>query len=256
MKTRLVIIEDDKTVRENLLTILTEEGYDVNAAENGYAGLELIKKENPDLVICDIMMEGISGYDVLILVRQVIDKPVPFIFLTARIESEDLRKAMELGADDFLHKPFKTSELLKAIKSRLSKMEMTRRYFSGGEEESEGENRKNKKYSIDDKILLKINNESKLVNLEDIRVISADNQYSNISMKGKKDFQIKRALSAWEEMLPEESFVRIHRSTIINIRYIEKIQQWFKNSLKVKIDGIDEEFIISRRYASKLKSLF
>ncbi len=256
MKKRLVVIEDDKIVRENILIILTEEGYEVNSADNGYAGLELIKKENPDLVICDIMMEGISGYDVLKLVREVMEKPVPFIFLTAKIDSEDLRKAMELGADDYLHKPFKSLELLKAIQSRLNKMEMTQHYFSAAKERNEEEKKKEKKYHLDDKILIKINNEPQFIILKTIKVISAENQYSKIFLENKKDFQIKRSLNAWEKMLPEKTFVRIHRSTIINIKYIENIQKWFKNSLKVKIVGIEEDFIISRRYSSKLKSLF
>lgn len=251
MKNRLLIIEDDKTVRENIVTILTEEGFKVFSADNGYDGIELIKDENPDLIICDVMMEGLNGFDVLTLVRRTIDRPAPFIFLTAKTDIADLRKGMELGADDYLHKPFKTKELLNAINTRLTKIEQTEAYFADKLKLNQKENSAERRYLYNDKILIKNEGKPEFIQIKNIKAISAENQYSKIMMGGKKVFHLKKALSTWENILPENYFKRIHRSTIVNTEYIEAIDNWFKNSLKVKIEGISEDYIVSRRYASK-----
>jgi two-component system, sensor histidine kinase and response regulator len=119
---KILVIEDEPLVRENLEDILEIENFQVVSAANGKIGLELAKKEIPDLIICDIMMPELDGYEVLNYLRsdETIAK-IPFIFLTAKAERLDLRQGMELGADDYLVKPFTPQELLKAIEARLKK---------------------------------------------------------------------------------------------------------------------------------------
>lgn len=119
---KILLIEDHKEIRENTAEILQLAGYEVFAAENGKAGVELARTQVPDVVVCDIMMPVLDGYGVLHLFRR--DdalQQVPFIFLTAKSERADQRKAMELGADDYLTKPFTETELLAAIEARLHK---------------------------------------------------------------------------------------------------------------------------------------
>ncbi|MBH8567442.1 response regulator [Microvirga sp. STS02] len=119
MKT-ILLIEDNDVIRENTAEILELAGYAVLTAENGKAGVEKALSTKPDLVVCDIMMPVLDGYGVLHIFNQ---NPhlagVPFIFLTAKTERTDLRRGMELGADDYLTKPFEETELLSAISSRL-----------------------------------------------------------------------------------------------------------------------------------------
>lgn len=120
--TTVLIIEDQSDVRENIEAILGLEGYETLTAENGVIGLELAKKSRPDLILCDVMMPKLDGYGVLEELRQSASTAsIPFIFLTAKAERNSLRSAMELGADDYLTKPFTLEELLNAIAARLAK---------------------------------------------------------------------------------------------------------------------------------------
>ena len=121
MKT-ILIIEDQPDMRENIATILEMEEFAVLEAPNGRDGLGLAREEKPDLILCDIMMPEMDGYDVLHALRQ--DKTIagtPFIFLTAKGEKRDLRTGMNLGADDYLTKPVSAEELLGAVGARLDR---------------------------------------------------------------------------------------------------------------------------------------
>ncbi|WP_324672237.1 response regulator [Hymenobacter sp. GOD-10R] len=121
MKT-ILLIEDNELIRENTAEILELAGYAVVTAENGKLGVEQALAQRPDLVICDIMMPVLDGYGVLNIFNQ---NPqlagVPFIFLTAKTERTDMRRGMELGADDYLTKPFDETELLSAVTGRLNR---------------------------------------------------------------------------------------------------------------------------------------
>jgi len=131
MNKKVLIIEDNNDIRENVIEILELAGYTVSAAADGKAGVELALKNAPDIILCDIMMPEMDGYGVLYLLSK---RPetvaVPFIFLTAKAEHFDRRKGMELGADDYLTKPFDDMELLSAIESRLKKKESQQEFYS------------------------------------------------------------------------------------------------------------------------------
>jgi CRP-like cAMP-binding protein/CheY-like chemotaxis protein len=130
MKKKILLIEDNLEVRENTSEILDLAGYDVVAAPNGKIGVELAQKENPHLIICDIMMPELDGYGVLhILNKKSETAGIPFIFLTAKTEKTDIRKGMNLGADDYLTKPFDDTDLLNAIEARLRKAAMQQQLY-------------------------------------------------------------------------------------------------------------------------------
>lgn len=130
---KIILIEDNKDMRENIAEILELAKYVVFTAKNGKEGVELAQKEKPDLIICDIMMPVLDGYGVLhLLAKNTETASIPFIFLTAKADRTDLRKGMEMGADDYLTKPFDDIELLNAIESRLKKSELIKREFSKG----------------------------------------------------------------------------------------------------------------------------
>jgi DNA-binding NtrC family response regulator len=123
MKRRVLIVEDDPVIRANVLELLTEEGFEVIAAQDGADGLALVKARVPDLVVCDIMLPKLDGYAVLRKIRE--DPAIastPFIFLTAKAERADLRTGMNLGADDYLSKPFTARELLDAVQMRMRRV--------------------------------------------------------------------------------------------------------------------------------------
>ena len=122
MKQKILVIEDEETIRENITKILGYEGFEVESAENGRIGLEKTRLNIPDLILCDILMPEINGYKVLTELRKdPVTAHIPFIFLSAKSSSKNLRRGMVLGADDYLTKPFEVSELLGAIQTRLEK---------------------------------------------------------------------------------------------------------------------------------------
>ena len=121
----ILVIDDNADIRENTAEILGLAGYQTSTAENGKKGVDLAMKSKPDLIVCDIMMPELDGYGVLHLLRKNADTQfIPFIFLTAKTERSDMRKGMEMGADDYITKPFEDIELLNAIELRLKKSEV------------------------------------------------------------------------------------------------------------------------------------
>lgn len=131
MSKKVLIIEDNDDIRENVVEILELAGYTVSSASNGKEGVDIALNDVPDIILCDIMMPEMDGYGVLYLLSK---RPetvaVPFIFLTAKAEHFDRRKGMEMGADDYLTKPFDDLELLSAIESRLKKKAGQQAYYS------------------------------------------------------------------------------------------------------------------------------
>jgi CRP/FNR family transcriptional regulator, polysaccharide utilization system transcription regulator len=126
MKT-ILLIEDNLDVRENTAEILELADYKVLTAENGKIGIDLAKKNIPDLIVCDIMMPELDGYGVIhVLSKNPETAAIPFVFLTAKTEKADIRKGMNLGADDYLTKPFDDVELLDAVEMRLKKNELVK----------------------------------------------------------------------------------------------------------------------------------
>ena len=126
----LVLIEDNDEIRENTAEILELAGYKVRTAPNGKIGVEMALQEKPDLIVCDIMMPVLDGYGVLHLINKNPElSGIPFIFLTAKTERSDFRKGMEMGADDYITKPFTDIELLNAIEWRLKKSELLKKEY-------------------------------------------------------------------------------------------------------------------------------
>lgn len=122
MNKKVLIIEDNNDIRESTAEILNLAGYETFTAKNGKDGVDLALKHLPDIILCDIMMPELDGYGVLYLLnKNATTANIPFIFITAKTERADMRKGMEMGADDYLTKPFDDIELFKAIESRFKK---------------------------------------------------------------------------------------------------------------------------------------
>lgn len=131
-KKRILVIEDNQEVRENLEEILELYGYDIVTAEDGKIGVDKAMECDPDLILCDVMMPRLDGFGVLnILGRKSETASIPFIFLTAKAEKADFRRGMNLGADDYIAKPFYKDELLSVIETRLKKSQKLKQQFDG-----------------------------------------------------------------------------------------------------------------------------
>ncbi|EDX78164.1 hypothetical protein MC7420_7902 [Coleofasciculus chthonoplastes PCC 7420] len=117
---KILVIEDEESVRENILELLDAEGFDAIIAENGQKGLHLAQQHDPDLILCDVLMPEMDGYGVLSALRsQGKTATIPFLFLTAKAAKTDIKQGMNLGANAYLTKPFTLAELLDAIATHI-----------------------------------------------------------------------------------------------------------------------------------------
>ena len=243
---KILLVEDEADILANINYILSANGYKVLTAQDGFAGFEIAKKEMPDLIISDIMMPGYDGYEL----KSKIDgnnktKSIPFIFLTAKTEMQDLRLGMNMGADDYLIKPVKTEELLKSINARLKRISQ----LDNGKKRSAGAGNK----SQTNRILVTQNKKQIILKLDEIKYISAEGLYTQIRTRDNKKYLLRKLLKDWEKVLPRENYFRIHRSMIINLECVEKVEKWFSRTYKVYLNGVEKPFDISQRSSVKLK---
>src|SRR6185312_9995681 len=169
--TKILLVEDNDQIRENTAEILELADYKVSTAANGKAGYEMALKNPPDLIICDIMMPVLDGYGLLhLIIKNEELKSIPFIFLTAKTERGDFRKGMEMGADDYITKPFTDIELLNAIESRLQKIKFQKEHANAAQSLNEFFN--------------EIKNEDALEKLTDTKVINHYKKKQRIYSEG------------------------------------------------------------------------
>lgn len=251
---KILVVEDEFDVRTSIRDLLEEKGYRVFSAPDGKEGIGLALELVPDLIICDIMMPGMDGFEVIKAVSEnESTRAIPFIFLTARAEMGDLRQGMQRGADDYLIKPFKAADLLNAIETRLAKFEAIRSQSPGQVSEDEKQHQK-KVFSENDRMFIVSENRAQFVRVGDIMSIVSENQYTRILLNDGRKLLVRKLLKDWEGLLPASVFLRIHRSCIINLSGVEKIQKWYKRSYAVCLKGVTEPYVISERYASRIKS--
>lgn len=249
---KVLVIEDDSYVRFGIKELLSGEGFKVYTAEDGREGAGMAGEILPDIIICDIMMPGLDGYKVLESLREDdLTSSIPFIFLTAKAEMRDLRKGMELGADDYIIKPFESDTLLSAVNTRLQKKERllkdisnTKRTVNQSEDKKLGEK---------DSIFVECGKTSEFIKISGIKALTAMGNYSSIYIENKKSEIVRKSLNNWQEILPESIFVRIHRSTIINLNFVTKISKWSSGTYKIHIKDEDQSFTLSQRYANQIK---
>jgi DNA-binding response OmpR family regulator len=248
MGNKILIIEDEADLVENIRTILENFGYSVFTASNGVEGLKFVIQIKPDLIICDIKMPYKDGYAVINELQQNYDTAlIPFIFLTGKTDIKDMRKGMELGANDYLFKPFAIEELIATIETRLRKSSVYKKVVYGNRNPA-------KDINNNDRILVNINNSKKILKFSNIVYILAERQYTNIVIREGRNIVVRKSLNEWEKVLPGNNFIRINRSTIINTDYINRFQK-YSNTYRAILADDSTEFDVSRRYFSRIKSL-
>jgi DNA-binding LytR/AlgR family response regulator len=246
---RLLIIDDEEDIRDSIKDIFQYDGNETFAASDGLEGLTMTSVLKPDLILCDIMMPGLDGFQVRKKLNENnITRDIPFIYLTAKAELTSFRRGMNLGADDYIIKPIRNRELIDAVYNRIRRIE--------GFKTREIKENDIPRLTPEDKILLNYGKEHLLVPVNDITFINVKENYTLLNLiDGKKVIQ-KKSLKKWQEMLPEKTFVRVHHNTLINFNYIEKIEPFFNGSLIARIKHHPESIICSKRYSQKIKKLF
>jgi len=248
---KILVIEDEEFVLKNIQEVLELNGYSVLTSENGKKGLEMISTEKPDLVLCDIMLPNMDGYEIK---KQLDSGPetctIPFIYLTAKSDMKDLRKGMRLGADDYLVKPFSIPELLNAIETRINKKEQI--YRSANQTgTADGSH-----FQPNDKILLRENKTGFFIDIKNIVKIEAEGVYSYVYINNGKKVLARKILKEWKETLPEKLFVRVHRSCIVNMNYVERAQTLSNGRYIIYFTTENKPVYASKKYSKLIKEHF
>jgi len=236
MMKRILIIEDELFVRIGIKDLLELKNYKVFDTGCGKDGLVIAEEELPDLIICDIMMPEMDGYSVL---KKISENEtlaaIPFIFLTAKTDMADLRYGMNLGADDYIVKPFLAKDLYKAIEVRINKNEKNKKSI-----EVKPQSEKPETKNLEEHLFITEGNKPQFIKIQDIECITAFNEYTNVYVCNSKKFVIRKSLREWESVLPDSMFIRIHRSTIINYEHVDRIEKFYARSYLVYLKNVKQ----------------
>ncbi|MDD5361350.1 MAG: response regulator [Ignavibacteria bacterium] len=265
---KILIIDDDDTIRQFASDVLTSEGYyvmDVNNAEEGIK--KLLPKENKDsntalefdIVLCDIMMPGTDGFAVLKKLKKSGKKMPVFIYITAKKERNDLRKAMESGADDYISKPFSADEIKRSVKVQLDKKNIIlNTYKIGQPPESSIENENQdmpqglERFGYEDKVFVTSGTKSRFIFIKDVVLIKSLKDYTQIFINTDEHFFIRKPLKNWARSLPEKFFLLANRSEIVNLNYVSSINKQPNGTHEVELKNYRHKVKISRRIGIKL----
>jgi two-component system LytT family response regulator len=237
-KIKALIVDDERLARVNLRRLL--EPYPeieiVGEAGSCNSAIEMINQNNPELIFLDIQLGGETGFDLL----EIIEKSIKIIFVTAY--DEYAIRAFEVNAIDYLLKPVNPERLKVAIERVVTK--------------ETAEKSEVKSYEYSDSIYVHLNNyASRFIKISSITFIEPVGNYSKIVTIEGKHCLVLKTLKQWQEELPDNNFVRIHRSSIVNIEHVDRIEKKSNTQHMAFLKNIPEPLEVSRRYAKKLKSL-
>jgi two-component system LytT family response regulator len=236
---KAVIVDDEPLAIKELQFLLAS--YNniqiVGNARTVNQASELIVKSLPDVVFLDIQLRHESGFDLLHL----IPRSCKIVFVTAY--DKFAVDAFDVYAIDYLLKPIKEERLNRTV-NRLQEIINS---------DTHEVNSELLKLSMKDKLFINSGNTFKIVRMNEIKAIKADGDYTCVVTINNSKHLILRTLKKWEQMLPSEYFLRIHRSTIINIEFVERIEKWFNNTCRVWMKDMKDEFKISQRYLKNFR---
>lgn len=238
------IIVDDERLARRELTQLLEEGHAeeirvVGQAATVQAANTLAQLHDPDVVFLDIHLAGESGFDLLPL----LDRTVTVIFVTA-FDRYAIR-AFEVNALDYLLKPVAPKRLAATI-ARLGRSATAERAAHGSPSAPP--------LTSDDRLFIRLGERMTFLHVRDIVAILAAGDYSDLLLADGRSERLRKPLRVWAERLPEQDFVRIHRSTMVNLRYVERVEEWSHRTYKVYLRGLAEPLQMSRRCGARLRS--
>jgi two-component system LytT family response regulator len=234
-----IIVDDERLARKELRSMLSDHKVIevVGEAENVVTAVEMVRAAEPDVVFLDIQLPGETGFDLL----EHISHSVKVIFVTA-FDAFAIR-AFEVNALDYLLKPINPARLATAI-GRLTSTH------------DKPEPSAPRQLEYEDRVFIEVDERSRLLKVSDIVVITATGDYSEIVCADRQKLLVSKPLRDWEERLPAKHFTRIHRSTLINVGFVEKVESWFNRSYRIQVQHLKEPLVMSRRYAARFKANF
>ncbi len=277
-----VIVDDDADSRKLLSFLLKKfpEIRVVGEAENVLSALDIIHKKKPDSIFLDIKMNKGNGFD---LIEKLSENTKPKVVFVSAYDDYAL-KAFEHRAFDYIKKPVDKERLAITIERLLKESNGTngnghsdsvvniqneilpkpksinendkKETLEAAFENNNDDQDSKKILEYDDRLFITVDGVSRFIKISSIQCITAEKDYSYIYLIGGKKLLVLKPMVEWEKRLTPKYFVRIHRSTIINLEYVEKVEKWFNSSYHVYILNIEDPFQMSRRYAAKLKERF
>lgn len=235
---KAIIVDDERPARKGLRILLEPFSQIDIIGEAGSVteAVLLIEKLRPDLIFLDIQMPGQSGFDLLSRV----DNNFHIIFVTAY--DDFAIRALKMNALDYLLKPV-SHEAIKHSISRLI------------DNNTLPPQQKSVSFNYTDRIFIKADQAFYMIKIDQIIAIKAEGDYSKVCLNPDKSLIVLKTLKEWEQILPENYFIRIHRSTIINIEYVSKIEKGFNDSNYISLKHIKEPLTVSQNYTNKLKEI-
>lgn len=254
MKKILVIEENSRTDNSETAAALAGAGYKTYTSAGDKDGVEIAVNYQPDLIVCN-MIDNNEGLKVLRrLCSDNSTSTIPLIFVSNVNSLKAMRKAMEMGADDYFIRPLDLNSLVISVKKLFSKRELLKEKMILQLSSSFGDEITSPR--TNDHILVKIGTKLKFVKYSCIVYISALKEYSRITTNENCAIVVRKSLCDWIDILPAQSFLRIHRSTIVNIDYIDKIVKTNTRSYEVYLENVTEPFQISQRFANAMRKTF
>jgi two-component system LytT family response regulator len=233
-KYNALIVDDERLARNELIRMLSEFSNIriIGEAEDVPGAVKAITDLQPNVIFLDIQMPGKSGFDLL----NEIETDAKIIFVTAF--DEYAIRAFEVNALDYLLKPITRDRLAGAVE-RLEQDQMPPGL---------------RKLRYDDRLFLMVDSKMSFLKIDSIVAISSAGDYTEIHIAGGEKGLTAKSMKEWETRLPENYFCRIHRSTIINMEYINRLEEWFNYSYRIYMKGLEDPYLLSRRYVARLKS--
>ena len=213
---QILIVEDDKNIRETLQEIFELSGYHVSTAINGKLGYDAIIENCPDIVLCDVDMPVLDGFELLQALNQRLKDTTipPFLFITAKVEPQFRRQGMNLGADDYILKPFDHMDVLNSVRLRLDKRSklLKNRSLDAPKVSTGGF----------EKLALPCDEGLILISFDEIIKCQADRAYCTFHLASGKSILVSKSMKEFERLLIAHKFIKVHKSTIVNINYAKK----------------------------------
>jgi DNA-binding LytR/AlgR family response regulator len=252
----ILFVGVDIKSRSTARKFLEKNGHKIICASNAEEGASIVNKTKPDLIACEFKFTTKNYLEALQkLVNLANKKIIPFLFFTQDINQNNILAAKELGVDAIVLKPLSSKYILKKLDNLFS-ARSNRLKISQPSKITHASKKKEKKLKENDFVFRWINNKPTFVKIEDIKYIMAHNSCVKAFLKDGSSYQVRRTLTDVERQLPEDSFIRIHRSIIINIHFVVRVENWFHKSLQIYLKEVKDPFVISRRYGAFLKSRF
>ncbi len=233
-----VIVDDERLARQELIRLLDHypEVNIIAEADSVDSASRVLNHQKFDVLFLDIELAGESGFDILEYIRD----PVEVVFVTAY--DEYAIRAFDVNAVDYLLKPVNPRRLRKTINRLLQETARNASEPSA--------------LCMDDSVVIKADQSFQFVKLKDMLYIQAEGDYTRVRLSENKEIWTSKTMKVWEVCLPQKHFSRIHRSTILNINYIARVEPWFNGAFHIYLSSLNEPLVLSRRYASRFKEQY